>query len=676
MNVCFPSQLPELAQEIYREFLSQLTTCRDATTAENLDDLLLQMTTLKETLSAHYQDQNQGIASFDWFNRQVVDLSITTFSGHLGDEKVRGVCEKIKQLQFKLFKSSQFDDSFYTFLSMFMQNLEPQTWNEWSQKSLENHIGYMLRALATKHYPLNSKDRLAIESLTSFLNSPPALAHRYSSCFNLLTETFNCLLKVQTQQEAQSILTHLIHQEPLRSLIVKEMQAATQPIMHYLAGQERWNSQEILRKVREFQDVLRRWGLIEKDHFFGSQSDAAECLQSLSDFLQEPRDGYSYPHKEELIWQAEMDVRESHWICEKIDLKQGNDSTEYVLKKLGKSILETAERNISTEHLINLGKNYLPEIIKSGVVKNKEGGEIDDLPALEDVLKPHVEKHRLPLCIHAFVKDRNLLPYSQLEKSLSSFFKEVDHFTGYRVKNESLEKVRVPVLQTTTQFKGQPPATLIVQPMAIFENSHRMNLPEINIPAEITFAGHVYTLTKGVVKSGSQRLGHYTFWSTTSEGHSQYADSLGQGNFIIVKAPLYQLISGKQNIALLEYQRKDVDPKDYLIKQKLYQGYDNLCYLVQALYFIFGNPYFSSINQMQPHSLEIASSALSKVNSPDTSLVSQDKEGLLDLAKSAAIVSSKEEDYSRGKMKTLKRKAEEDLYPYSNPKIPESSLST
>lgn len=662
MNIWMPPQLPELAQEIYREFQSQLETCKGSITSENLDDLMLQINALKETLSAHYQDQNQGYASFNWFNREVVDLSIYNLLGQIGNKKVRSVCEQIKKLQFNLFKPPQLDYSFYNSILMFMQSLEPQSWEEWSKKSLENRIGYTLRVLAIKQYPLHSENQLAIQHLLSFFTSPEASSHRYSPCFNLITETLKCLLKVQTQQEAQRILAHLMHQEPLRSLIVKEIRAGAQPIMRYLAGQERGNSQEILLKVREFQDVLRRWGLIEKDHLFGSQSDTAECLQSLFDFLQGPQDGYSYPYKEELVWQADIDKTESHWVCEKIDINKEDENTQYVLKKLGKSVLEIAERDISQEHLIDIRENYFPQIIKSGVVKNKNGGEIDDLPDLEDVLKPHVEKHHLPLCIHAFVKDQNLLPQGKLEANLSSFFKEVDHFTGYRVKNESLEKVTVPVLQATTQFNGQPPATLILQPMAIFENSHHMNLPEMNIPAEITFARHSYTLTKSVVKSGNQRLGHYTFLSTTSEGHSQYADSLGQGNFSLVKAPLHQLISGKKNIALLEYQRKDVDPKHYLIKQKLYQGYDNLCYLVQALYFIFGNPYFASINQMKSF--------------PDISPSpsSEAKGDLADLAEAAT--GSLKENSSKGKVNKLKRKAEGETLPYSKAPFSEPFLST
>ncbi len=599
--------IPSLAEEIYQEIQLQLKSCNDPSKPEDYyDDLMTQITTLKDTLQATSQVQ-VAKTTCEWFNR-VVNLSIQTLSKQ-ADQKVFNICQQIKQLEFPIFKPENnssswqptFDSSLMTLLSnqlLTLLDTEPQTWHEWVGKKGENQIGYLMRFYSFAHYPLSPENALMLNKTLLLLKSGN-IPSDYSKCQESIIEAFTKLLTAQTQSEAKQILSHVIHQEPLRSVIINEIRSTLHPIIRYLKGEETHSPQQMILQIRAFRDVLRRWTFIEKDHRLGSQCDPAECLHSLFDFLQHPHDRYSYSQVGTLVWKADIDLQESHWTCQTIDLNDDNVETKRILNKLIKHFRKESSSNFSSEERLEVGKRYAAEIIQSGAIKDEKQQEIDDLPSLEEVLKPHTEKHEFPFCMHTVVKDGNLLPDQALENLLQSFFKDVDSFTGYRVHESAIQKVTVPVLERNTEFKGNLPEVFILQPMAVFHNDYQMNLPEVKIPAEITFAGHTYVLSKSIIKTGNQHLGHYTFCAKTEEGKSQYADSLELGKFRLSDIPLNQLMSGKKNVALLEYQRKDIDPKRYVIKQKLYQGDDNLCYLVQALYFIYGNPCFASINQVE-----------------------------------------------------------------------------
>jgi hypothetical protein len=624
-----------------------LSIARSSSNIEDSNNLFLRLRSFKEII----ESVNSPQAYCEFFNTVIDNHSYVLDAYHKGNEPIQNVCQKIKGLRFACFESiSSFTNDSSSSLDSISSRLNegvstraemgrnektekasmsvsaapiceessssssqrqmemfqlsaslPQDWQEWFHQSLGNKIGMTIRLcdVTLMTYPIKGEDVNRLEIFISELSTFKQQHHRYFHCIDTLCTTFHSLQKIQTQQEAKQILTRLIHQDPLRSVIIAEIRPAIHPIMRYLAGKEKFDSLQIIVKIRDFQNVLRRWGLIEKNHLFDSQSDAMECLQSLFDFIQEPGDVYSDRSEGELIWNATLDSVEEHWICEDIDLKSENEKKSIVFHKLIKSAWGAKINQLSQEDQEKMGKAILDQIITAGIVKDGNEQEIEDLPSLEEVLKPHCEIHKFPLCFQAFVKEGNLVPANCLDKMLSSCFKDVESFVGYRILKGGIQKVTVPVLEISTIFKGKPPRSLLLQPTAIFKNQ-QTDLPEINIPPTITFAEFSYVLTKCAARTGNQHIGHYTFWTLGPDGKSLYADSLDAKGFISSNVPLHEQISGKKNVTLLEYQRTDIPSTHYLTQQKLYQSEDHLCYIIEALYFIFGNSCFSSINQMTP----------------------------------------------------------------------------
>lgn len=486
----------------------------------------------------------------------------------------------------------------------------PANWDSWFQESIENTMGYLLRIFQNPQtkYPLNQKDKEKVQNLIKQINLIEE-GHHFYLCKDLLIDRFHSLSEAQSFAEVDNLISALLHQNPLRSLIIEELKLAMNPIMRHLADQEVFNSNQIIQQMREIQNVLRRWRLIEQDDRFGSQADSMECLQAIFSFLQETKDEHFYADEIELTWQAETDLNESHWLYQDIDLDNETEETKQLLIKLGKKSLNKEKKetvSVNESVLIDLGRNYLIKLVEAGSLKDENGQELDELPLLETAVKPHLEKAKLPLIMHIPIQEGVLVRNHCLDDNLHHFFKEVESFTGYRIKNSTLQKITLPVQKTTIQLNGHPPETLFLEPQAIYNSDHSASLPTIDIPEEITFGGQHYLLSKSAVKSGSQLSGHYTFWTRSSKG-SQYADSLTDEDFIQVETPLNQSISGQKNVALLEYKRKDINPTQYEIKHKLYQGFDNLCYLIQTLYFIYGNSCFSPLNTTNATTLHISS---------------------------------------------------------------------
>lgn len=492
---------------------------------------------------------------------------------------------------------------------------------DWLKRSLENRVGYLIKILKdpSTNYPLSEENKKIIDSIIEEMQANQDQSS-FASCVDIFTHAFTSLKESPSQLETQKIISQLMCQHPLRCLIISELKAAIHPIMDYLANQKHICVSQTVLLVRDLQDVLRRWNFIEKNHFFESQEDPIECLQALFDFLQEAQGDQSSASRLELHWEATVEQNESDWKYQLIDIHNPDYEIQQFLLKIGKSFLGTGAVQVAPEHLIDFGKNCIEQWISTGNLRDVQGQEIEDVPLLKDVLKPHVEKHKFPFIINIPILNEMLIKDNNLDTFLQTYFKEVNDFTGYQIKDGYLQKVIVPVQKTTIQMQGHPPKTLILQPQAFLSEDQLMTLPQVMIPAEMSFAGHSYVLTKSSLKTGTQHAGHYTFCSINEHGRGQYADSLDQENFIQTLNPLDKIISDHRNVTLLEYQRKDINPQQYIITQKLYQGLDNLCYLIQALYFIYGNDDFSSIKQVPAYS----SLALPLVSTSDVVSIQSD----------------------------------------------------
>ncbi len=422
--------------------------------------------------------------------------------------------------------------------------------------------------------------------------------HPYFPYQAILVQTFESLKDQNlTKPTALRILDQLKNKD-LKKLVIEEFKTTLRPIMRYLAGLEQLDINQRIALVHSFQNILRRWDLIEKDGAFDSQSDPVECLGVLFDYLNGKQ-----KNDVELTWEATIDQTESNWTCQDIDIDlEDDEETKDILKKLGKHALGNQYTD-EPDTWIAAGRIRAKEMIECQMVLGNE-----DITPLDEVLKPHKESIPLPFAINVVAKEGKLLSHASLDVQLPDLFKTVESFIGYRIKDSCLQKVTVPVTNTTIDVQGRLPEVLILQPKADYGRNGLMNLLQSQIPGEFTFIGERYVLSKSSIKTGTQHSGHYTFFARISQEITQYGDSLDKKEgFIKQTGSLEVILSKQENVAILEYRKFDTLSENYVIKQKLNQGNDNLCYLVQVLYFIYGNPLFAAINQIEtPQAIQLA----------------------------------------------------------------------